>query len=161
MRKPTGTRLEVCSKVTAMPVIVIGGDTPSGRAILNGLVASPGREVRAFVSDEQAAGELRAHAVKVALGDVSDESHIEAAATDCFSAILVVSAASDERERSFADSGAAVVAGWARAVAKVRRAIWVSADEPPQSRGPETSRVDPDDPNLVSRVLAIDDAPVG
>ncbi len=59
-----------------MPVIVVGADTPQGRAVVEGLV-EPGREVRAFVSDPIVGAELRDMGVKVALGDVSDDSHIQ------------------------------------------------------------------------------------
>ena len=63
-----------------MPVIVVGADTEPGRVVLQALL-EPGREVRAFVSDEKVAEQLRALGVKVALGDVSDDSHLEGAAT--------------------------------------------------------------------------------
>ena len=59
-----------------MPVIVIGADTSQGRAVIEGLV-EPGREVRAFVSDPAIGAELRELGVKVALGDVSDDSHVQ------------------------------------------------------------------------------------
>src|SRR3970040_1949209 len=41
-----------------MPVIVVGADTEQGRAVIEGLI-EPGREVRAFVTDVDAAAELR------------------------------------------------------------------------------------------------------
>jgi len=41
-----------------MPVIVVGADTETGRAVVQGLI-EPGREVRAFVSDLDAAAALR------------------------------------------------------------------------------------------------------
>jgi hypothetical protein len=70
---------------------------------------------------------LRAAGIKVATGDVSDESHISAACNNCFTAVLVVAAASDDRERAFAGSGDSVLEGWAAAVkaAAVRRVIWI------------------------------------
>jgi uncharacterized protein YbjT (DUF2867 family) len=142
-----------------MPVIVVGADTPSGMAVVDGLF-HPGREVRAFVSDEEAAAELRRRGVKVALGDVSDESHVEAAATRCFSAVLIADAARDDRERSFAPDPTTVIESWARAVgsAKVTRAIWVMAGPAPASGARETAVVDPGEPDLVARVVALDDA---
>ena len=93
-----------------MPVIVVGADTEPGRVVLQALL-EPGREVRAFVSDEKVAEQLRALGVKVALGDVSDDSHLEGAATNCFSAVLITQASSDGRERSFATSSVERIGG--------------------------------------------------
>ncbi len=62
-----------------MPVIVVGADTEIGLASIEGLLARQG-EVRAFVTDPEVGASLRERRVKVALGDVSDPSHIEAAA---------------------------------------------------------------------------------
>jgi len=69
--------------------------------------------------------------VKVALGDVSDFSHVEAAALNCFCAVLVAEAAMDGRERSFAATGQEVWEGWATAIrnAGLQRTIWVSSNE--------------------------------
>lgn len=143
-----------------MPVIVIGADTRHGRAILRRMRVQPDRELRAFVSSESVAGELKQEGVKVALGDVSDESHIEGASMRCFSAVLIAEAASDDRERAFADTAAEVLSGWARAVARsqVRRVIWVSGSEPPDTATEEVAIVDPADPELVEKVAALDDA---
>ena len=142
-----------------MPVIVVGADTEPGRVVLEALL-EPGREVRAFVSDEKVAEQLRALGVKVALGDVSDDSHLEGAATNCFSAVLITQAASDGRERSFATSSASVLEGWARAVAAVgvTRVIWVGSGDLPQAKTRETATVDPNDPDLAKKVMALDDA---
>ena len=141
-----------------MPVIVVGADTFSGRAIIDSLY-DPDREIRAFVSDVDVAQELKASGIKVALGDVSDDSHVEAAATACFSAVLIAEAASDDRERAFATEPDGVLDGWARAVAasKVTRVIWVGL-EPPEAEVAETAVVDPDDPELAEKVTALDDA---
>lgn len=142
-----------------MPVVVIGADTASGRAVVEAL-ADPRREIRVFVSDEDQAAFFRGRGVKVALGDVSDESHVEAAATRCFSAVLISEAASDSRVRSFADSADEVLEGWARALgnAGVQRIIWVVDFEPPDSTVPEVATVSPDDPDLAMRVAALDEA---
>lgn len=142
-----------------MPVLVVGADTEAGQAIVDGL-NDPAREVRAFVTDEEVAAELKEKGVKVALGDVSDDSHVEAAATACFSAVLIAEAAQDDRERSFAGEPSEVMAGWGRAMtgSGVTRVIWVSAARPPASSGYETATVDPDDPDLVARVVALDEA---
>ncbi len=142
-----------------MPVIVVGADTPDGRRIIDAL-AGPSREVRAFVSDENVAAELRAQGVKVALGDVSDDSHVEGAATNCFSAVLIAEAASDDRERAFATSPEQVLSGWARAAAasSVTRVIWVDKGKPPATKTPETATVDPNDPDLAAKIVELDDA---
>lgn len=142
-----------------MPVIVVGADTDTGASILDRLT-HPGREVRAFVTSLDAATDLKKRGVKVALGDVSDESHIEGAALHCFSAVLVDEAAVDDRERSFADTKGQVMAGWARALArsKVRRVIWVTTDTPPSVEGAEMAIVDPADPDVARRVADLDDA---
>ena len=81
-----------------MPVIVIGADTPGGEEIVSRLLAREG-QVRAFVTDRLVAERLKPLGVKVATGDVSDDSHVGAAATRCFSAVLLTAAASDDRER--------------------------------------------------------------
>ena len=142
-----------------MPVIVVGADTESGRSVVDALL-EPGREIRAFVSDERVAAQLRALGVKVAIGDVSDDTHIEGAATNCFSAVLMTEAASDDRERAFATTPEKVLEGWARAVAAVAvtRVIWVGSGELPHTKTPEMARVDPNDPDLAIKVAEIDDA---
>ncbi|MCH8971837.1 MAG: hypothetical protein E2O98_07005 [Acidobacteria bacterium] len=144
-----------------MPVIVVGADTSAGQAILQRL-QKPEREVRAFVSDERVGAQLKKSGFKVALGDVSDESHIETASTRCFSAILIAEAAMDDRERSFAGTVDEVLGGWARAVvnSEVTRVIWVSQADHPRTPTREVARVDPDDPELVEKVVALDDAQV-
>ena len=142
-----------------MPVIVIGADTAPGTAIIDTMTA-PDREIRAFVSDPEVAASLRERGVKVALGDVSDDSHVEMAALNCFTAVLVAEAARDERERAFASSEIDVLRGWARAVAAaaVRRVIWVYEGDPPPVDTPEVARVGPGEEDFASRVFALDDA---
>ncbi len=142
-----------------MPVIVVGADTPQGRAVAEGL-AEPGREVRAFVTDPIVGAELRHMGVKVALGDVSDDSHIQGACTNCFTAVLVTEAARDRRERSFAANEHQVLEGWAAAAAAsgVTRVIWVHDGELPPVRVREVRTVSPDHPDLVGEVAALDDA---
>ncbi len=109
-----------------MPVIVIGADTTLGDAVADAL-SGRGGEVRAFVSDRQSMRRLRARAVKVALGDVSDVSHVAGAALGCFTAVLVEEAALDARERAFSDDPMRTIAGWVKAAAEasVRRLIWL------------------------------------
>jgi hypothetical protein len=142
-----------------MPVIVIGADTPSGLRVIDALYR-PEREIRAFVTDESVAAGLRIRAIKVALGDVSDDTHVEAAATRCFSAVLMAEAAEDDRERSFSRSAEQTLEGWGRAIgaAGVTRAIWVMAGQPPRSDVPETAVVDPARPDVAETVAALDDA---
>jgi uncharacterized protein YbjT (DUF2867 family) len=94
-----------------MPVIVIGADTPTGRAVVDALLPRRG-EVRAFVSDPAEAAALKDRGVKVAVGDVSDGSHIGGAASRAFCAVAVVAAAADDRERSFAGDPQAVLDAW-------------------------------------------------
>jgi uncharacterized protein YbjT (DUF2867 family) len=142
-----------------MPVIVVGADTETGRAVVEGLI-EPGREVRAFVSDVDAATALRRAGVKVALGDVSDDSHIQGAAMNCFTAVLVTEAARDDRERSFATSEEQVLEGWAEATSAsgVTRVIWVHDGEVPPVQASEVRIVSPTHPSLVTEVAALDNA---
>ena len=114
-----------------MPVIVVGADTLLGKAVMDELLPRDS-EVRAFVSSPQAAARLKERGVKVALGDVSDGSHVGGAALNAFCAVLIHEAATDDRERSFADDPAGVLAAWAEGVndAEVTRTI-VVWDEPP------------------------------
>ncbi len=120
----------------------------------------PDREVRVFVTDPDVADEWRRVGAKVALGDVSDDSHVASACLNCFSVVLVGRAARDERLRSFADSDEAVFQGWARAVttAGVKRVIWVLESEPPEVRGPEVVVVDPSTADLPGHVFRLDEA---
>jgi nucleoside-diphosphate-sugar epimerase len=140
-----------------MPVIVVGADTPVGWAIVSAMV-EPDREVRAFVSSPAASERLKRLGVKVALGDVSDVSHVEGACLHCFSAVLIGEAAFDDRERSFAPDAAAVLAGWAEAVRRVQRVIWVGVDDPPATPVDEVARVQvfPDPAMTAVRVAELD-----
>ncbi len=151
-------KLSASCKFGAVPVIVVGADTSAGQAILEGL-AEP-KQLRAFVSDERIGARLKKSGFKVALGDVSDESHIETASARCFSAILITEAAMDDRERTFAKTVDEVLSCWARAVvsSEVSRVIWVSHADHPQVPNREVARVDPDDPDLVEKVVALDEA---
>lgn len=150
---------ERATRFLHVPVIVIGADTTAGQAILEGL-QQPKREVRAFVTDENVGTTLKKRGFKVAIGDVSDESHVETASTRCFSAVLVAEAAADARERSFATTTDDVLDGWARAMAssEVTRVIWVSPGNYPATLTTEVASVDPADPDLVEKVVTMDDA---
>lgn len=142
-----------------MPVIVVGADTPEGTVIIDRLY-SPDREVRVFVTDDSTGLELKERGFKVAIGDVSDESHVEAASTRCFSAVLIGGAAEDERLRSYADNADQVLRGWAKAVtnSKVRRVIWVTSRPQPDVGVAEVAHVDPADPDLAEKVYSLDEA---
>lgn len=128
-----------------MPAIVIGADADLGYRVAAALTRRQG-EVRGFVTDPASAGPLRRLGIKVAVGDVSDASHIEGAAHDAFSAVLMAEAALDDRERSFASSYEALVEAWASGLkdAGVRRIIWVGADPiPPRlADGTESASID-------------------
>lgn len=107
-------------------MIVIGADTPVGKAVV-GRLLEEAAEVRAFVTDAEVGAELKAAGAKVAVGDLSDGSHLAGAALHTFCAVAVAQAASDDRERAFADGPDAVVAAWAEGLdaAGTKRAIWV------------------------------------
>jgi nucleoside-diphosphate-sugar epimerase len=110
-----------------MPVIVIGADTETGAAIVAALV-DQSAELRVFVSDPTSLVDLPGP-VRVAVGDVSDGSHIGAAAHDAFCAVVIEEAAGDDRPRAFANDPAAVLAQWADGLsdAGVHRCIWVGS----------------------------------
>jgi putative NADH-flavin reductase len=143
---------------TTVPVIVIGADTEIGQAIARRLY-HPQREVRVFVTDPDRGLEMKRAGFKVAIGDVSDESHVEAASTRCFSAVLVAEASSDERERSFAASSDQVLRGWAHAVSRsqVTRVIWVTGASHPETSVEEVAVVDPSDPDVARVVFELDE----
>ena len=146
-------------------MIVIGADAGGGPEIVGALLARDG-EVRTFVSDPRAAATLRARGAKVALGDVSDGSHVGGAALGCFCAVLVAEATVDARERSFARTPAEVASEWADAIAQayVKRAIWVGTDPPPPNLAAAAAEVvavsttDRSVAEVAKRVRALDGA---
>jgi hypothetical protein len=92
-----------------------------------------------------AAGEpLRAAGFKVAVGDISDSTHVEGAVYGCFTAVLVAEAAADGRELAFADGPDSVIDGWLAAVTAsgVPRVILVGPNRAPPA-GVEWAVVDP------------------
>ena len=109
-----------------MPVLIVGADTPVGATIVNALTDREG-ELRCFVTDPDAAADLKRLSAKIALGDVSDGSHVGAAGLNCFSMVFVCSAATDNRERAFGMTPAQVFEQWQEAItmAGARRIIWV------------------------------------
>ena len=124
-----------------MPVIVVGADSKIGRAIVQHLAERPG-EVRVFVSSPEAATTLRSRGVKIAVGDLSDDSHVGAAATGAYCAVLVTEAAYDGRSFAFGAPDD-VVEGWLRAVrgAGVTRIIVVGTPRIPVSVATSEMRV--------------------
>jgi uncharacterized protein YbjT (DUF2867 family) len=131
-----------------MPVIVVGADTPLGEAIVAALV-SRGGETRAFATDPDRAAALRALGAKVAVGDLSDGSHVGAAAYNTFTAVIVEESVFDGRQFSFAADATGVLETWVGAVrdSRVQRVIWVG-DSPPSHDAPfapEFTVVTPDD----------------
>lgn len=143
-----------------MPVMVVGADTERGRRIAERFL-QPHREVRVFVTDPDTADDLRQRGAKVAMGDISDDSHLSGACLNCFSVVLVAEAAHDNRLRSFGATPQQVLESWARAVdtAAVRRVIWVTAGEAaPSLSVEEVAIVDQDDPDLVEQVFRLDEA---
>jgi uncharacterized protein YbjT (DUF2867 family) len=144
-----------------MPVIVVGADTSVGLSIVSALI-EPDREVRAFVTDPETGASLRTRGIKVALGDVSDPSHVEGACLHCFSAVLVTEAARDARERAFARDHHTVLEGWAEAArgANITRVIWVDSHGGLPSTGiAETAVVSPDAvDDVAGEVVRLDDA---
>lgn len=113
-----------------MPLIVIGADTPQGEAIVEAASARGG-EIRAFVTDPDKATLMRSRGLKVAMGDISDASHVGGAAIGAFCAVLISTAATDARERSFSTDPDATVTSWIDEVVRagVNRIILV-ADSP-------------------------------
>jgi uncharacterized protein YbjT (DUF2867 family) len=142
-----------------VPILVVGADHPLGAAIVKRLL-DPEREVRAFVSDAEIGAELKTLGAKVAVGDLSDESHLAAAATRCFDVAYVSDSLKDGRELAFLSPSETAVA-WARAAAAsgVTRVIWIGAD-PPSIDVPEVATVDVTElsiPEIVEEVLRLDD----
>lgn len=115
-----------------MPVIVIGADTTAGAAVIDALLPRDG-EVRAFVSDVPTGLALKEREAKVAIGDISDGSHVGGASLNTFCAVVIGEAAIDARERSFAADPASVVAAWAEGLtdAAVTRVIVVDHPDVP------------------------------
>lgn len=151
-----------------MPVIVIGADTDLGPAVVDGLLPRDG-EIRVFVTDDAAADAYRTLGVKVAIGDVSDGSHVGGAALNAFSAVLMAAATVDDRLRSFAEDAEEVMDAWAEGLedAGVRRAIFVATGQIPNpsealaAATPEFVVLvpDPDPAGTADRIAELDDAP--
>ena len=142
--------------------MVVGADTPVGEVIIGELV-DPDREVRAFVSDPSCGVRFKEAGVKVALGDVSDTSHVSSACLRCHTAVLVCEAARDGREISFAADARELFAQWAQAVSEagVRRVIWVADHPVPAADVPEQATVDSAlaSEEIAEQVAELDDAP--
>lgn len=142
-------------------MIVVGADTRVGGSIIEALLSRDG-EVRAFVTNQAVVERLKAKQVKVAVGDVSDSGHVGAAATRCFTAVLIEEAAEDDRERSFAGDAPSVQTGWLEAMrgAEVHRIIWVGRSGPASLEWVEYATVDPTGADLTAigaEVAALDE----
>ena len=142
-------------------MIVVGADTAIGEEIIC-RVAGPDREVRAFVSDPSAGVRFKEKSVKVALGDLSDISHVSAASLRCHTAVLICEAARDGRDLSFATDPSEVFEQWGQAVSEagVRRVIWVADHPVPAASVPERATVDSTLPlpEVAAQVAELDDA---
>lgn len=139
----------------------MGADTALGRTVVDALLSRDG-EIRAFVSDESVGASLKEQKIKVALGDVSDASHVGAAATRCFTAVLMEAAAHDDRERAFGSDPTSVAQSWLDAIgeAGVRRLIWVGPNAPAVVPVPEYASIDPtgaESSAIGAEVAALDD----
>jgi uncharacterized protein YbjT (DUF2867 family) len=119
-----------------MPVIVVGADTPYGEAIVAALL-SRGGETRAFATDPERAAALRTLGAKVAVGDLSDGSHVGAAAYNTFTAVFIEESVFDGRQFSFATDATGVLQTWVGAIrdSGAQRVIWVG-DSPPSFETP-------------------------
>jgi len=111
--------------VVSIPVLVIGADTDLGRALVPAL-RSDAAELRVFCSDPAAAEPYRGFA-KIAVGDISDGTHVGGAATGAYCAVVIAAAAHDARERAFATDTESLFGQWAGglAEAEVHRIIVV------------------------------------
>ena len=149
-----------------MPVIVIGADSSLGEAIVPALAPASG-EIRLFVSDPEVGARMRGIG-KVAVGDVSDGTHVGGAAIGAFCAILVAEVAQDARERSFAASPEKLFAQWADGLrdAGVSRIIFVGTEAdlvvagPLRTAAPEFVAVTTDRPlrDVAARVSSLEQA---
>ncbi len=110
-----------------MPVIVIGADSELGHAIVPALRPASG-EIRLFASDEDPVTQYRPF-TKVAVGDISDGTHVGGAAIGAFCAIVIAAAAHDERERHFVSDAEELFNQWADGLsdAGIGRVILVGA----------------------------------
>ena len=144
-----------------MPVMVVGADTPVGEVIIGQLI-EPDREVRAFVSDPSVGVRLKEAGVKVAVGDISDTSHVSSACLRCHTVVLVCEAGRDGREISFAADAGELFTQWALAVSEAgtKRVIWVTDHPVPEAQVPEQTTVGSALPpqEVATRVADLDDA---
>lgn len=109
-----------------MPVLVVGADGAAGRAAVKLLVRSFG-EVRAYadasVTTEDDAAALRVLGVKVAVGDLDDEAHLEAALEQVYTVVHLAGGPftpPDEVLDAFATTVSAAIG------AGCRRLVWAT-----------------------------------
>ena len=139
-----------------MPVLVLGADTAVGEALMQTLSERDG-EIRAFVTDVTVGAALKQQSVKVALGDVSDASHVGAAAIGCFSIVALSEAAHDNRERSFANTPEEVYDAWLEAIrdTNAQRVIWVGPPPRNEIGADEVLVIDPQDREIDALATSI------
>jgi uncharacterized protein YbjT (DUF2867 family) len=144
-----------------MPVIVVGADTQRSQDLVKRLVEKGG-EVRVFISDPEKLEEMRFLGAKVALGDLSDTSHLEGAATGAFCAVVLVEAAADGRELAFS-TPEKLPGEWLEALraAGITRLILVGDDQSAPAGFPEMRIVgskgrDPD--AILEEILVLEEA---
>lgn len=130
-----------------MPVLVIGADTEIGREIVPALRATAA-ELRIFGSDPDAVAPYREFA-KVAVGDISDGTHVGGAATGAFCAVVIAAAAYDDRERHFAADAAALFAQWADGLADAEVSRVIVIADPARVPDPDPLRAASPDYHLV------------
>jgi hypothetical protein len=131
-----------------MPVLVIGADTEWGREIVPAL-RSTAAELRIFGSDPEVVAPYRDFA-KVAVGDISDGTHVGGAATGAFCAVVIVSAAHDDRDRYFATDPPALFAQWADGLADAGVSRIIVVGEPDEVPDPDPLRTASPDYHLVT-----------
>ncbi len=105
-----------------MPVVVTRADEGIGPRLVAALRAD-GAEVRAFAAGDGDVGALRAAGAFVAIGDLDDEGHLDAAMTDAHT--VIVPTATWAAEPDVLDATVPVAARAARS-AGVRRVVLVS-----------------------------------
>ena len=103
--------------------------------------------------------ELRELGVKVALGDVSDDSHVQGSCTNCFTAVLITEAARWSRAilRHQRGTGAGGL-GCGRSRFRRHPGDLGTRWSAPAGSSQEVGTVSPGHPDLVAEVAALDDA---
>jgi uncharacterized protein YbjT (DUF2867 family) len=108
-----------------MPVLVVGAETAAGRAAVEALLRARG-EVRAYadaaVAGDDEAAALRATGAKVAVGDLDDEAHLEAALEQVHTVVHLAGnpfAAPEDQLDAFATTVSAAIGAGCRRLVRV------------------------------------------